>query len=192
MRSFDGVHKDKIQSIQWNDKEPTVLLSGSYDRTVRTFDSRAPESCLGAVVGSDFEALRWDPWDPYGFYVSLENGLILNFDARTFPSGPNNPSPSRFTLSAHDNAASVLDINPHGRGMLVTGGTDKIANVTETPIDCSPLTHGVNRRVKYSQPPGRQMIPSLSRPEVVQGNSKFGTSGPTRTSGRCWVLIRLR
>jgi periodic tryptophan protein 1 len=134
MRSFDGVHKDKIQSVQWNDKEPTVLLSGSYDRTVRTFDSRAPESCLGAVVGSDVEALRWDPWDPYGFYVSLENGLILNFDARTLPSDLNNPSPSRFTLSAHDGAASALDINPHVRGVLVTGGTDKIVkvwNVTE-------------------------------------------------------------
>lgn len=134
MRSFDRVHKDKIQSVQWNDKEPTVLLSGSYDRTVRTFDSRAPESCLGAVVGSDVEALRWDPWDPYGFYVSLENGLILNFDARTLPSDLSNPSPSRFTLSAHDGAASALDINPHVRGVIVTGGTDKIVkvwNVTE-------------------------------------------------------------
>ena len=129
IRSFGGVHKDKIQSIQWNDKEPTVLLSGSYDRTVRTFDTRAPESCLGAVVGSDVEALRWDPWDPYGFYVSLENGLVLNFDARTLPSDLNNPSPSRFTLSAHDGAASALDVNPHVRGVLVTGGTDKVAKV---------------------------------------------------------------
>jgi len=134
IRSFDGVHKDKIQAVQWNDKEPTVLLSGSYDRTVRTFDSRSPESCLGAVVGSDVEALRWDPWDPYGFYVSLENGLVLNFDARTLPSDLSNPSPSRFTLSAHDGAASALDINPHVRGVMVTGGTDKIVkvwNVTE-------------------------------------------------------------
>lgn len=136
IRNFHGVHKDKIQAVQWNDKEPTVLLSGSYDRTVRTFDSRSPESCLGAVVGSDVEALRWDPWDPYGFYVSLENGLILNFDARTLPSDLSNPSPSRFTLSAHDGAASALDINPHVRGVVATGGTDKIVkvwNITEDP-----------------------------------------------------------
>jgi periodic tryptophan protein 1 len=52
VRSSDGVHKDKIQSVQWNDKEPTVLLSGSYDRTVRTFDSWAPGSCLGTVWGA--------------------------------------------------------------------------------------------------------------------------------------------
>ena len=68
IRSFD-VHKDKVQAVQWNDKEPTVLLTGSYDRTVRTFDSRAPTTGVGAMVGSDVEALRWDPWDDFGFYV---------------------------------------------------------------------------------------------------------------------------
>ena len=68
LRSFD-VHKDKVQAVQWNPTEPTVLLTGSYDRTVRTFDSRAPDAGVGAVVGADVEALRWDPWEAHGFYV---------------------------------------------------------------------------------------------------------------------------
>lgn len=68
IRSFD-VHKDKVQAVQWNNKEPSVLLTGSYDRTVRTFDSRAPEAGVGATLGSDVEALRWDPWESYSFYV---------------------------------------------------------------------------------------------------------------------------
>ncbi|KAG6333092.1 hypothetical protein ID866_5994 [Astraeus odoratus] len=54
IRSFD-VHKDKVQAVQWNEKEPTVLLSGSYDRTVRIFDSRAPDTGVGAVLGADVE-----------------------------------------------------------------------------------------------------------------------------------------
>jgi len=70
IRSFD-LHKDKVQAVQWNEKEPTVLLTGSYDRTVRTFDSRTPTTGVGAVVGSDVEALRWDPWETYGFYVRI-------------------------------------------------------------------------------------------------------------------------
>ncbi|KAI0671876.1 WD40 repeat-like protein [Trametes maxima] len=133
LRSFD-VHKDKVQAVQWNQADPTVLLTGSYDRTVRTFDSRAPDAGVGAVVGADVEALRWDPWEPHGFYVSLENGLVLNFDARALPSDLSSPSPSRFTLQAHDGAVSALDINPHVRGILATGGTDKVVkvwNVTE-------------------------------------------------------------
>ncbi|KIJ51426.1 hypothetical protein M422DRAFT_224020 [Sphaerobolus stellatus SS14] len=128
LRSFQ-VHKDKVQSVQWNTQDPTVLLTGSYDRTVRTFDSRAPEKCLLAVLGADVEALRWDPWESHSFYVSLENGLVLNYDARTLPSDNSSLAKPRFTLAAHDGAASALDINPHIRGCIVTGGTDKLVKV---------------------------------------------------------------
>lgn len=61
--------------------------------------------------------------------VSLENGIVLNFDARVLPSNLSLPSPSRFMLAAHDGAASALDVNPHVRGCLVTGGTDKMVKV---------------------------------------------------------------
>ena len=50
---------------------------------------------------------------------------MLNFDIRTLPSNLDNPSPSRFTLSAHDGAVSSIDVNPHLKGCIVTGGTDK-------------------------------------------------------------------
>ncbi|KAG6845473.1 hypothetical protein H0H87_008833 [Tephrocybe sp. NHM501043] len=134
IRSFD-VHKDKVQAVQWNTKEPSVLLTGSYDRTVRTFDSRSPTTGVGAILGSDVEALRWDPWEDHGFYVSLENGLVLNFDVRTLPSNLDNPSSARFTLSAHDGAVSSIDVNPHIRGCIVTGGTDKLVKVWNVTDD---------------------------------------------------------
>lgn len=54
---------------------------------------------------------------------------MLNFDARTLPSSLTQPSPARFTISAHDGAASSLDVNPHFKGCLVTGGTDKMVKV---------------------------------------------------------------
>ena len=61
--------------------------------------------------------------------VSLENGIVLNFDSRTLPSNLSSPSPSRFTISAHDGAASELDVNPHIRGCICTGGTDKLVKI---------------------------------------------------------------
>ncbi|KAJ7170934.1 WD40-repeat-containing domain protein [Mycena crocata] len=128
IRSFD-VHTDKVQAVRWNERDPSVLLTGSYDRTVRTFDSRAPDAGVGAVVGSDVEALRWDPWEESGFYVSLENGMVLNFDVRTLPSNLSLPSPAKFTLAAHDGAASALDVNPHIKGCIATGGNDKLVKV---------------------------------------------------------------
>ena len=51
---------------------------------------------------------------------------MLNFDARTLPSDPfSSTSQPRFTLAAHDGAASAIDVNPLIRGCIVTGGTDK-------------------------------------------------------------------
>lgn len=79
LRSF-SIHTDKVQAVQWNNKEPTVLLTGSYDRTVRTFDSRAPDAGVGTVLGADVEALRWDPWEAHSFYVSL---LFTRFSQRS-------------------------------------------------------------------------------------------------------------
>ena len=76
-RSFEKLHKDKVQAVQWNLAEPSVLLSGSYDRTVRVFDSRAPNASVGAVVGADVEAIRWDPWDSHGFYVRSHRLFFL-------------------------------------------------------------------------------------------------------------------
>lgn len=32
-------------------------------------------------------------------------------------------------LAAHDGAASGLDVNPHIRGCIVTGGTDKMVKI---------------------------------------------------------------
>jgi len=122
-----------------------MLLTGSYDRTVRTFDSRSPGSGVGATVPSDVEALRWDPWEGHAFFVSLENGLILNFDARKLPSNLKSPCPARFTLQAHDGATSGLDLNAHVRGCLVSGGTDgmvKVWNVNDKggKLDVSLVT----------------------------------------------------
>lgn len=59
---------------------------------------------------------------------------MLNFDARTLPTNAASASPARFTLSAHDGEVSSLDVNPHIRGCIATGGADKtvkVWNITE-------------------------------------------------------------
>jgi periodic tryptophan protein 1 len=63
-------HTGKVCSLSWHPKESTVLLSGSYDRTVVAADMRAPEAKAPRWgVESDVETVRWDPHDPTFFYV---------------------------------------------------------------------------------------------------------------------------
>ena len=61
--------------------------------------------------------------------ISLENGMVVNFDVRALPSDLDQPSPARFTIAAHDGAACALDVNTHIRGCLATAGTDKMVKI---------------------------------------------------------------
>ncbi|KAH0551666.1 hypothetical protein GP486_007116 [Trichoglossum hirsutum] len=118
-------HTDKVCSLSWHPKESTVLLCGSYDRTVVAADMRAPEAKMPRWgVESDVETVRWDPHDPNFFYISTENGIIHFHDARAAPSSPES-SRSVWTLQAHDKSVSAFDVNPIIPGFLVTGSTDK-------------------------------------------------------------------
>ncbi|KAE8212534.1 hypothetical protein CF327_g3840 [Tilletia walkeri] len=137
IRSFN-LHDDKVQCVAWNTSGSalngglgsaglaSVLLTGGYDRTLKVLDSRAPDSAVCARVGADVESIRWNPWRENEFYVSLENGIVQAFDARTLPtSKPKAETPSIFTLAAHDGGCTSLDISPHIPGCMVTGGMDR-------------------------------------------------------------------
>ncbi|ODN79623.1 hypothetical protein L202_03565 [Cryptococcus amylolentus CBS 6039] len=148
MRSWDKVHGgEKVQAVEWNRSTESgldkVCLSAGYDRTVKVWDIRSVDEAIGVQVGSDVECIRWDPWEPFSFFVSLENGLVLCYDSRTLSSAKSSPlttsSPKssgflttaqpKYTLSAHDGPASALDVNPHIRGCILTGGMDKTVKI---------------------------------------------------------------
>ncbi|TIC21145.1 WD40 repeat-like protein [Wallemia mellicola] len=139
LRSFNP-HNEKVQSLQWNEEQGEVLLTGGFDKTVRVFDTRSPDDGVGCLVSADVEVCKWDPFSSNNFYVSTENGLVQQFDIRNLSSVKQgdkvvNESQSIFTLAAHDGATSALDINPHFKGCMATGGTDKqikIWNIDQT------------------------------------------------------------
>ncbi|EHL03374.1 putative Uncharacterized WD repeat-containing protein C17D11.16 [Glarea lozoyensis 74030] len=118
-------HTDKVCSLAWNPTQSTVLLTGSYDRTVVAADMRAPDAKAPTWgVESDVETVRWDPHDSNYFYISTENGVIHFHDVRNTPSKPAASKPV-WTLQAHDESVSAFDINPVIPGFMVTGSTDK-------------------------------------------------------------------
>ena len=87
LRSFDH-HTDKVQTLEWNPAEGSVILTGSYDRTVVAFDTRVPTAISTWKVTADVEVVRWNPSEPQYFLVSTEDGLVTCIDARQNASKP--------------------------------------------------------------------------------------------------------
>jgi periodic tryptophan protein 1 len=120
-----SMHTDKVCSLDWHPTESTVLLSGSYDRTVVATDMRAPDAKAPKwTVEADVEKVRWNPHDPNFFYVTTEAGTVHYYDARVVPQSEGFSKPV-WTLQAHDGAVSAFDINPTVPEFIVTGSDDK-------------------------------------------------------------------
>ena len=141
LRSFSA-HTDKVQSVAWQvgapggssgTENPAVLLSGSYDKTIRVFDARMAEQAVVARIGADVEAVRWNGWKEHSFLVALESGIVQGFDVRALtPSGTDT---ALYTLVAHDGACTSLDISPHIPGCLLTAGTDRQVKIWNVDSD---------------------------------------------------------
>jgi periodic tryptophan protein 1 len=66
-----NLHSDKVCTTAWHPTESTVLLTGSYDKTVVVSDMRVPGvDAPRWTVESDVETGKWDPHRPECFYVS--------------------------------------------------------------------------------------------------------------------------
>jgi periodic tryptophan protein 1 len=119
------MHKGKVCALDWHPNEATVLLSGSYDRTVAATDMRAPDAKAPRwTVEADVEKVRWNTHDSNFFYVTTESGTVHYYDARSIPSEEGFSKPV-WTLQAHDGAVSAFDINPTVPDFLATGSDDK-------------------------------------------------------------------
>lgn len=132
-KSYGSNHTDKVCSVDWNPRESTVLLSGSYDKTAVAADMRTPDSKAGRWrVDSDIEAVRWDPHDPNFFYITTDSGRVYCHDVRNASATPSSDSHSPkplWMLQAHDSSVSSFDINPTIPGFLATGSMDKQAKL---------------------------------------------------------------
>ncbi|CAI7642026.1 unnamed protein product [Penicillium palitans] len=141
-------HKDKVCSLDWHPTESTILLSGSYDRTVVAADMRAPDAQARWGVDADVECVRWDSHDSNYFYVTTDGGMVYRYDMRNVPATPAESKPV-WSLQAHDSSVSSFDINRSIPGFLVTGSTDKTVKLWSVENDKPTLV--VTRKLEVGK-----------------------------------------
>ncbi|KAF3794798.1 putative WD repeat-containing protein [Nymphaea thermarum] len=139
-------HSDKagfntlVQSVAWNCHQSTVLLSGSFDRTVVMMDMRAPSHAgVRWSVPADVESIAWDPHTAHSFVVSIEDGTVQSFDIRAAATNSDSGLKPSFTLHAHDKAVCAVSYNPSMPNLLATGSTDKTVklwNISNNQPSC--------------------------------------------------------
>eukprot|EP00122_Pirum_gemmata_P013429 Pgem_evm1s12508 len=128
------IYCEWIQALKWNPLEPTMLLTGSYDKTCCLVDSRYPAQVLRWNVSSDIECLLWNPHQPEQFLASCDDGMVFCFDARF-------PGKTLYSIHAHDGACCSIAISKYIPGCLVTCGADKIVKTWDIQSGSPTCVH---------------------------------------------------
>lgn len=74
IRSWDNIHpNEKVLAVEWNKSangEHSKVVLSAGERTAKVWDTRAAQDGLSTGgLGSDVEAICWDPWAAMDFFV---------------------------------------------------------------------------------------------------------------------------
>ena len=109
-------HSDKIQSVKWNKIEENLLVTGSFDKTIKIFDTRINKSVFTYKVNSDIECIDWSMKDKFKLLFSFEDGRIQLFDLQKFAAIA--------SFKAHKKEATSVAFSPQKESLFSTCGRD--------------------------------------------------------------------
>jgi len=115
-------HSGKVQSIEWNRAEPSVLLSGAYDKKIAITDIRQPSSTLFHKVDADVESVKWNPLEPQLLVVTTESGMLTYHDVRKLQDK------AIFQLRAHDQATTAVSFSCQ-LPLMATSSLDHVVKI---------------------------------------------------------------
>ncbi|KAL8449489.1 hypothetical protein Emed_003140 [Eimeria media] len=130
-------HDNKVQAVLWHPTETSLLVTASYDKTVRLLDVRQPQTAVSAPLSADAEACCWNQSNLATCFVSAEDGSVQCLDLRRASSSSSKATaaaavagaPCLWKIAAHTAAATALQQQQQLPALLVSCGLDETARV---------------------------------------------------------------
>ena len=111
--------------MKFNKCEDNVLLSGSYDHTIKIYDIRNSKSATQLKVSHDIESIDFSGLNKYRFLVAYETGLVEEYDIM-------NLSKPVFSFQAHKKAATSVSYCNKTNGLFATCSLDSHIKVWDS------------------------------------------------------------
>ena len=126
LRKLGGATSRAVNRLCFSPEQPNHLLIAAHERTVRLWDvgQRLATQQLTFATTKEVRDVQFCPHAPTRFAVALENGMVQLFDVRSNRG-------HIVQLQAHDGPAYCVEWHPEERGLLATGGRDKLIKTWE-------------------------------------------------------------
>ena len=160
-------HKADVQCVKWHPFEAGILMTAGYDKRVVITDQRGSATSSAALVlANDPECTLWSRHTPTMVLVSDEEGFLAGYDMRKVGEPV-------WRIKAHHKGActSFTDTAEHP-DLLITGGTDGVANIWKSPRGASQPELVLSRDLKAGP------LFSVSSHNVDPALAVFGASCP--------------
>jgi ribosome assembly protein RRB1 len=131
-------HTESVEDLQWAPGEPTVFASASVDKTVRIWDTRAPNAAqiVFQAHDTDVNVISWNRETQYMLASGGDDGHLRVWDMRNLQQ--TSPAQPVANFTSHRGPITSVEWAPFEASMIQTTSADDTLAVWDLAVERDP------------------------------------------------------